>query len=143
MRAASYLDTSFLIKLYVAEPGSTDAVSWFRQYRDEVLISSLTDVEVAAALYQKLPANEALQAHEIYRGDRILGVYGKIIVDEAVFAEASAVAVQCAERFRLRSLDAIHLASALSAGIANFATYDARLAGAAASMGLTIIPARS
>jgi predicted nucleic acid-binding protein len=143
MRAASYLDTSFLIKLYVAEPGSIDAVSWFRQYREEVLISSLTDVEVAAALYQKLPATEALQVQEMYRDDRNLGVYGKITVDEAVFVEASALVVQCAEKFRLRSLDAIHLASALSAGIANFATFDARLAGAAASMGLAVIPTRS
>jgi predicted nucleic acid-binding protein len=143
MRAASYLDTSFLIKLYVTEPGSAEAVSWFRQYGGEVVTSSLTDVEVAAALYQKLPAGEALQVHEIYRGDCALGVYGRIAVDEAVFAAASNLVMQCAEMFRLRSLDAIHLECALRAGISQFATYDARLAGAATSMGLTILPARS
>jgi predicted nucleic acid-binding protein len=127
----------------VVESDSVDAISWFRQYRGEVLVSSLTDVEVAAALYQKLSAKEALQIHEIYRGDRTLGVYGKIVMDEVVFAEASALVVQCAEKFRLRSLDAIHLASALRADVTHLATYDARLAGAAASMGLTVIPTRS
>jgi predicted nucleic acid-binding protein len=143
MRAGSYLDTSFLIKLYVTEPDSGDAVSWFRRNVGEVFISSLTDLEVAAALYRKLPAARAAEAHKIFLEDRVLGVYRKVNIDETVFEDAGALVVRCADTFRLRSLDAIHLASALHTSAAEFATYDARLAGAAMFMGLKVFPGRS
>ena len=60
---ASYLDTSFMYKLYVNEDQSDRAVNWFRTYPDDVVISDLSDVEMTSSLYRRLPRERALSAH--------------------------------------------------------------------------------
>ncbi|WP_409254890.1 type II toxin-antitoxin system VapC family toxin [Granulicella mallensis] len=51
----TFLDTSFLIKLYIPEIHSDKAVAIASQLSGSVAVSALTDVEMASALFRRLP----------------------------------------------------------------------------------------
>jgi predicted nucleic acid-binding protein len=104
-----------------------------------VAISELTDVEMVSALYRQRPQSQASAIHTIYSGDKSLGVYRQIPVDSAVFTLAGDLAEQYAGQFGLRSLDALHLASAIKHGVNSFATFDKRLSRTAQAAGLKLV----
>lgn len=121
-----YLDTSALIKLVVAEDESA-AVD--RYLRDAAMVSStLLVVEGRRSILRRAP----LRLPQI---DVVLTRVSTIEISDAVVETASRLPDPA-----LRSLDAIHLATALSIGddIDAVLTYDDRLAAAAASHGLTV-----
>lgn len=128
---ASYLDSSAIVKLAVAEPESAALRRYLRRRRPYVS-SALARTEVARAL---LPAGSAavrrgadvLAGIELVRvNDRVLGLAGTLLPVE------------------LRSLDAVHLATAhlLGDDLARVVTYDERMADAAGSMGWTVAAPR-
>lgn len=121
-----YLDTSAFIKLVRSE---TQSAALRRELdRAEPISSALLGVEGrrAARRYGPLAERRALVA---------LTAVTLIPLDEAVLDAAAAL-----EPPELRSLDALHLASALSLGgdLARFYCYDLRLAGAAQSLGMDV-----
>lgn len=124
-----YLDSCAAIKLLVPEPESAALVDWLTARESEVIMSSgLIRVELHRALH-RIGAADAVrdQAEQLLDGLHLHPV-------DAVLAQAAALPGQ-----HLRSLDAIHLATALSAGTPpTFVTYDARLAAAARQAGLTV-----
>ena len=124
---ATYLDSSALVKLAVEERESAALRRYLRR-RSPLVSSALAKTEVARAL---LPLGEAAvrAGHEVLSrielvriNDRVLGSAGSLLPPE------------------LRSLDAIHLATAqqLGADLARVVTYDKRMAEAAESMGLAV-----
>jgi len=124
---ATYVDSSALVKLAVEEPESTALRRYLRR-RSPLVSSALAKTEVARAL---LPLGDAatragqdvLSRIELVRiNDRVLNAAGHLLPAE------------------LRSLDAIHLATARQFGtdLARVVTYDARLAAAAEAMGLAV-----
>ena len=127
-----YLDTSALVKLVRQEPASSDLVSWLGGRPSAALISSaLVEVELPRALRRYAP--EALPV--------VPGLLARLYlleIDATVRATAAA--------FRdpqLRSLDAIHLATAHLAGssadpVEAFVAYDKRLLDAGAASGLLV-----
>ena len=70
------------------------------------------------------------------RAERVISGIGLVRVDEAVLSGAARL-----EPAELRTLDAIHLATALSAGedLGAMICYDDRLAQAAARLGVTMM----
>lgn len=128
-----YLDASALVKLVVREAESaalsSELVDWPAQ-----VSSILSEVEVPRAARRASVGTEA-----IARAERLVRQLGTVFLTEEVAREAAAIAP-----LGLRSLDAIHLASALSLGadLGAFVSYDRRLAEAAESAGLeTLAPA--
>jgi len=121
----AYLDTSALVKLVVAEPQTAalrDALAgWSRR-----ATSALAEVELLRA---------AARVGVVAAATRVLGEISLIEVDAAVLRRAAHVPPPS-----LRSLDAIHLASALALGdtLGTVLTYDARLADAARVHGLEV-----
>ena len=117
-----YVDTSALLKLLRAEAES-DALEEFLASRpDEPLVSSvLVAVETRRAMLRQTPTM-------LPRADLLLTRVGQVGLSHAVVESASRLPSPM-----LRSLDAIHLATALLLGneIAAFVTYDKRLAAAA------------
>lgn len=122
--SATYLDSSALVKLAVHEP-ETDALRKHLRRRHEWVSSALARTEVLRAL---LPAGEAaldagravLARCDLVRlNDRILTIAGTLLP------------------YELRSLDAIHLATAelLRHDINEVVTYDDRMAAAARTLG--------
>jgi len=122
---ATYLDSSAIVKLVVAEPESQALRTYLRRRRP-LVSSALARTEVLRAL---LPAGEialsrsreALRRLDLVRiSDRVLGAAGVL------------------EPAQVRSLDAIHLATAQLLGddLGEVITYDDRMAEAALSLGL-------
>jgi predicted nucleic acid-binding protein len=122
-----YLDSSALLKLLHEEIESATLASWLAAHAETPIVSSeLAKVEVARACRRINPATLP-QATALLAGLDLIALSGAVI-DEAANVEGTT----------LRSLDAIHLASALSiqAQLSAFVAYDHRLAEAAATAGL-------
>lgn len=123
----TYVDSSAIVKLVVAEPESGALRSYLIR-RQPLVSSALARTEVARALMPSGPAavargRDVLRRVELLRiGDRVLNEAGRM---------------QPAE---LRSLDAIHLASAgqLGPSLTQIVTYDERMAEAARAAGWSV-----
>jgi len=141
--ALSYVDTSFVMKLYVPEKESDEAIELARTLVGEAVINSLTDVEVAAALHVRLGPVEGPEAYLRYRRNRETGMFLPVEIDAKTFVMARGLAERYAAQFSLRALDALHLATAVQYGLNVILTYDKRLRDVSAFLGLTVLPARS
>ena len=128
-----YVDTSAVLKRYVRERDSDVAIALMAT--DPVLATSrITEVEARRNLARLLDADDAVEAKRRFLAD--LDAFALIAVDATTCAEAARVA----EQSGCRSLDAIHLASALRSGAATtLLTFDVRQAQAARTMGLQAI----
>jgi predicted nucleic acid-binding protein len=120
----TYVDSSAIVKLAVSEPEST-ALRRALSRHQTLVTSALARTEVARAL---LP----LGAEAVGRGNEVLRRLQLLRVNDRVLIEAGRM-----EPPELRSLDAIHLATAkqLGAGLKRVVTYDARMAHAARALG--------
>lgn len=85
-------------------------------------------VEVAHAVNRADPGADGLSD-----ADALLAGFLVLEVDESIVRQAAVLARS------LRSLDAIHLATAVAAEISSMLVYDRRLADAATAVGLTIL----
>ncbi len=124
MRAA-YLDSSAIVKLVIAEPESA-ALRRYVRTRRPLVSSALARTEVLRTLL--LLGDVALA-----RGRRVLRTIELIRVNDRVFEAAGTLPSP-----EVRSLDAIHLATAQQLGddVGVVVTYDVRMADAAAELGL-------
>lgn len=121
---AIYLDSSAIVKLAVREPESAALRRYLRRRRP-LVSSALARAEVLRAL---LPGGrEALES-----GRRALTRLDLIRVNDRVLNAAGILAP-----IKLRSLDAIHLATAeqLGSDLGALVTYDDRMAAAARQLG--------
>ncbi len=123
-----YLESSALVKLVVAEPESSALRAYLAGQAGRVS-SQLTRVEVLRAVRR---ANRPQTT--IRRAEWALEGIALTPLDERILAQAASL-----DPPRLRSLDAIHLATALSLdGLDALVTYDRRLRDAATDAGLTV-----
>ena len=129
MPGTAYVDSSALLKLVVTEP-ETSALEADLVNRDGLIASRLAVLECRRA------ARRASHARVLQRVDEVLDAIYLLDVTPAILDDAAA-----ADPALLRSLDAIHLVTALSVGDAalEMITYDARLADAAIASGLTVV----
>ncbi|MGH9468327.1 MAG: type II toxin-antitoxin system VapC family toxin [Terriglobales bacterium] len=124
-----YLDSSALIKLIIPEP-ETEALESFLVRYGRRASSVLTEVEVMRVLLRL--ADETGAAAQ--RASRALAAMSLLALDTAVLQRAARLPPP-----RLRSLDALHLASALLVpDCAGMVTYDRRLREAAVYHGLQV-----
>jgi predicted nucleic acid-binding protein len=132
-----YLDTSSLVKLYVAEQGS-DEVRQFLAAARAAATSALTYVEARAAFARRYREKELERRdYAMVRRDLDADWPGYISID--VSSALCRSAGELAEQYRLKSLDAIHLASfaelasTLWPDAVEFHSFDRRLNRAASS----------
>jgi predicted nucleic acid-binding protein len=121
-----YLDSSAIVKLVVSEPESAALVQEVASDPD-VVSSQIALTEVVRAVGRaKGP---------IRRAERIVRSVALVPIDHPILIEAATM-----RPWTLRSLDAIHLASALSLrpDVDAFIAYDARLLEAAEGAGLVV-----
>ncbi len=125
---ATYVDSSALVKLAVREPKS-DALRRYLGRRRPLVSSTLARTEVVRAL---VPLGSAA----VERGRDVLARVDLLRLNNRVLDRAGVLAPP-----DLRSLDAIHLASAeqLGSDLRGFVTYDERLASAARSRGFRVV----
>ncbi len=125
--AATYLDSSAIVKLAVREP-ETAALRRHLRRRRTLITSALARTEVLRAL---LPAGEGAMA----AGRRVLSRIDLVRVNDQVLGGAGVLLP-----IELRSLDAIHLATAGRIGrdLGEIVTYDQKMAFAAQQMGYRV-----
>lgn len=127
-RRATYLDSSAIVKLVVREPESA-ALARYLRGRRPIAASALARVEVMRVALSfdvvvQARALEVLSRIELIRvNDRVLGVASTLLPPE------------------MRSLDAIHLATASLLGdqLGRVVTYDERMADAARALGFGVV----
>lgn len=124
-----YLDSSAIVKLVVREPESTALYESLEAWPERVS-SAIARVEVVRAI-RRAGSTETVR----HRALEVLARIALIDVDRPVLDAASEI-----EPRDLRSLDAIHLATALSlrGDLAGLVTYADRLAAAAARLRLAV-----
>lgn len=125
---ATYLDSSAIVKLAVAEKESRSLRRYLRR-RTPLVVSALARTEVARALLPLGPV-------AVQRGHDVLSRVELIRVSDRILLEAGSLLP-----VGLRSLDAIHLATMrqLGGSLRRIVTYDSRMASAASAMGMTIV----
>lgn len=126
-RKGAYLDSSAIVKLVVREPESA-ALRRYLRARRPYLASALVRTEVARAV---LPNGDAAgrQAAETLQRFDLVRINNRILNGAGSMQPAA-----------LRSLDAIHLATAqlLGDAVGVVVTYDERMAEAARALGFTV-----
>lgn len=125
-----YLDPSALVKLVAPEPETPALLSRLGLHPD-VVSSALARVEVLRAV-----ARAGGRAKQVKRARDVLARVTLCAVDDPILNAAATLAP-----LDLRSLDAIHLATALSLGadLDGLVGYDHRLNAAAETLGLVVI----
>ncbi len=128
-----YVDTSALIKRYVAEKDSAVAVEMMGS--DPVLVTSrLTEIEARRTLTRILSGDALTATRRQLQVD--LDAFALVALDETTCNQAARIA----EQTLCRSLDSVHLAAAGRAGPnTTLLTFDIRQAQAARSVGLEVI----
>lgn len=123
----AYLDASAIVKLVVAEP-ETDALRGYLETADVSLTSRIGAIEVARAVVRA--------DADVVRAIAVLDALLLIELTADIADRASGLAPA-----DLRTLDAIHLATAIEFRRQShaFLTYDRRLADAARRHGLTVV----
>ena len=127
MSGISYVDSSALLKLVLIEPGSIGMARWFVE-GERLLTSAVGVIETRRAAARR-PHDPARLAYVLRSVEEI--ALGAGIADRAASIGPPSV----------RTLDAIHLATALSMArdLDAFVTYDDRLAAAARDLGLPVV----
>ena len=128
---ATYVDSSAIVKLAVREPESLALRRYLRR-KQPLMSSALARTEVLRAL---LPAGDEAVA----RGRSVLQRLDLIRVNDHILNAAGVL-----QPLELRSLDAIHLATAHQLGdeLSALVTYDDRMVTAARQLGYRIVQPR-
>lgn len=129
---ALYLDSSAFVKVTVEEPESAALREFLSERQSRRTSSALLRTEALRAV-RHLGAEAMATVREGLRRVDLIGIDDRIL-DAAGMLEPRI----------LRTLDAIHLATALSLGddLAEIVTYDERMTEAARSLGLPTISPR-
>ena len=127
-----YLDTSALVKLVIEEAETAALFDWLNDDDRRVVTSDLARTELLRAVRRVSPGHAAA-ARNVLRACGTIALSADIC-DRAALLDPTSV----------RSLDAIHLATALTLGddLAAFVCYDTRLIDAATLNGLTAVSPR-
>lgn len=123
-----YLDTSAALKLVVPEPETQALELWIAERSGLPRVSSrLLRIEMMRAISRHAP-------HRASRAQVVLAAIALLSIDDA------APAAEVIGDPLLRSLDAIHLATAhgIRAGLDAFVCYDKRLCESAQAVGLPV-----
>ncbi|MFN3545609.1 MAG: type II toxin-antitoxin system VapC family toxin [Thiobacillus sp.] len=139
--AEAYLDTSVLIKLYVAEKLSTE-VERFVGEADSIVISRLTTLEWHCAMARRARTGQITPdylnlARTEFTRHLAEGYFRIVPYDDPLLSDALRV-LDSANPVPLRTLDAIHLTAVRNAGITRIATADDVMRRAALQLHLEV-----
>lgn len=130
--AGTYVDSSVLVALFSLDDARRKvATAWLSRVGRDLATSVVAEIEIGRALRRR-QVGAAQQAE----ADQLLASLERIELSPMVRTAARSVMPTA-----LRTLDAIHVATALVAGLGRFASYDERQRMAAEEAGLTpVVP---
>jgi predicted nucleic acid-binding protein len=138
----TYVDTSFLVSLYTPDVHSQAAAQRIRLAPLPLVITSFCELELVNALHlrvfrEELTKAQTLLARRTFQEDVDSGVFSVKPLPPGLFEKAKAIAEKYTAALGTRSLDLIHVASALLLGARSFLSFDDRQRSLAAAVGLS------
>jgi|UniRef100_UPI0037852ADB predicted nucleic acid-binding protein len=140
-----YFDTGVLLRLYLPEPRTAEAVALVNASPNLPPITLLHELEMRSALRQKVGRGElTLTECEVLisqmEADLASGVHERLTaVWQDVFATAESLSATHGVTTLCRSLDTLHVALAVELGATEFCTFDQRQSRMAEAAGLAVI----
>ncbi len=138
-----YVDTSFFVSLYLPDRHSAEARRRIAE-RPRIWLTPLHRAEWAHAVSQhvfqsKISARESQQVFRHFERDRRQGLWGEASFPEMAFETSVELARRHVARLGVRTLDSLHVASALELKADAFWTFDDRQAKLAGAAGFKVI----
>lgn len=139
-----YIDSSTLVKLYYPEPESSRVEAFVKQYRTILPFTYFHELEVNNAIQLKEYRNELTRAEKIgivylIREDKQNGILQQFSIPyPRIFEESLKLSTDHTSDIGVRTLDIIHVATALCGGFTHFLSHDARQNSLAEAAGLSI-----
>ncbi len=140
----AYFDTAIILKLYVQEATSPDAVRLANECPAPYLLTPWQEIEARTALRlqafrKEITATEMQASVEALDEDILSGRWKRPEYKEAaVWRFARDLSDRHAANIGCRTLDLLHVAVALSLGVKTFVTFDERQRTVAKLEGLTV-----
>lgn len=137
-----YLDTSVLVKRYVAEPDSDqvdEVVVGFTLVSSELAMGEVWSALLAKERNKALSARDREAAWKAFLDDIDEGVLRMIPLDGVMIREANELMLRVHPQVPLRTLDAIHLATYGSVITGPIFTKDKRMLAAAKLLGFATV----
>jgi len=137
-----YADTSFFVSLYVEDRHSKVAEQLVDS-RPRIWFTPLHHAEWAHAIAQqvfhaKMSAADAQRVYKALEQDRVAGVWAETAIPDGAFEACADLARRHGPRLGVRTLDSLHVASALQLGAEQFWTFDPRQAKLARVEGVKV-----
>ena len=139
-----YVDTSVIVKLYIREEYSRDASIWLKKNNEAIPLTSFHELELVNAIQLKqfrseITPEEARLIISMFEKHEMGGVYYRPQLSwSAIFIHALDLSNKHTASIGARTLDILHVASALSINADRFLTLDDRQTRLAALAGLKL-----
>ena len=139
-----YWDMSCILALYIKESLSPQAVALATKQEQALTSSAILEYEMIIALHAKeakgeIPKGSAIRVLTKFQSDLLRGRFMIAPLGRDIANQASRIAKDCAQAgppLFLRTLDGIHIATAIEASV--IITSDKRMAAAAAHLGVSV-----
>ena len=140
-----YADTSFLVSLYVLDANSEKAVSHIQEAKLPILQTPFGQLELTNAISlrlfrRELTAAQVKATRSLVQKDLLDGVLQIKPMPVNSFEKAMQIARRRTPHMGTRTLDILHVASALELKAEMFYTFDRNQAQLARTEGLIVIP---
>ncbi len=139
---SAYADTSFLVSLYVFDDNSPRACAIFP---DAVpfLLTPLLEAEIVNTFYLRVFRKESGEKQirtslELFGKDVRAGVFESKSFSNEIFRQASQISTRRTAKLGARTLDLLHVASAVFLQTEKFCTFDRKQAQLARAEGLVV-----
>ncbi len=140
-----YADTSFLVSLYTRDAHSVVAAGAMSKADLPLFLSPFSELELTNAVQlrffrKELTRSQISQAFTLIHHDIASGVYFLKPLPATAFGRALQLSRKRTPRLGTRTLDILHVASALEFRAKTFYTFDRRQGALAKACGLTVHP---
>lgn len=141
---SAYADTSFLVSLYILDANSAQAADRMQRMQLPVIVTQFSELELINALQlrlfrRELPPAKIRAAYATFREDVAGGILSFIPTSDAIYTEARRISRRWTRTLGTRTLDVIHVASALVLRADAFHTFDERQRKLARAVKLTAL----
>lgn len=137
-----YADTSFFVSLYLTDQHSPEAQRRLAQqpfvWLTPLHLAEWTHAIALLAFRNKISTQEAQQVYGNFERDRLAGVWVEVDLPAKTFEVSARLARHHVAGLGVRTLDTLHVASALELVAQIFWTFDSRQAKLAEAVGLKL-----
>lgn len=139
-----YCDTSVLASIYLEDSHSRKTIQWLQKAELPIPLSLFSELELMSAMQQRFFRKEVThvevsKSHYYFKKNFQQGVYKRVFFEGEEYTRSLELVQQHTSSIGCRTLDVLHVASALLLNIREIVTCDARQKLLAQTVGLKIV----